>query len=578
MLRSSRILVLIATLVVPAALAAQDAPAYRPVTQERLLEPEPENWLMYRRTYDGWGYSPLEQIDTSNVASLAPLWTFSTSANEGHQSPPIVNDGIMFITTPGSRIIALDARTGNSLWRYVRDLPEDLQQMHPTNRGVALWQDKVYVATVDAFVVALEATTGEVVWEKAVEDYSVGYYMTMAPLAINGKIMVGVSGGEWGIRGFVTALDAESGDEVWKTYTIPGPGERGHKSWPGETWRTGGAPVWVTGTYDPKLNLTYWGTGNGGPWMGDARPGDNLYATSVIALDADSGKLRGHHQYHWNGSWDWDEVDPPMLLDVKRGGRTRKALVHPGRNGYLWILERKKKSIGFIDATAYVYQNAFASIDAKTGRPSYDPEHTPGTGKSALTCPGVAGGKNWPPAAYNPKTGLLYIPANENTCSTLEGEEVEYRPGRVFTGCCPRLPSGSGGRSSLREGWDHIGELQAWDLNAGKKVWTTEFELQLWGPVLTTGGGLVFMGGTGDRYFRAFDATTGDILWRQRTNSGITGVPSSYEIDGTQYVAVQSGWGVDAQRGMRGIDRFLGTKTYIPFGGVLWVFALPEAD
>ena len=203
----------------------------------------------------------------------------------------------------------------------------------------------------------------------------------------------------------------------------------------------------------------------------------------------------------------------------------------------------------------YVYQNAFTSIDAKTGRPSYDPEHTPGTGKPALFCPGVSGGKNWPPAAYNPKTGLLYIPANENTCATLEGEEVEYRPGRVFTGCCPRAP---GGRFSLREGWDHIGELQAWDLNAGKKVWTQEFERQLWGPVLTTGGGLVFMGGTGDRYFRAFDATTGDILWRQRTNSGITGVPSSYEIDGTQYVAVQSGWGVDAQRGTRVIDRFLG--------------------
>ena len=555
---------------VASSLVAAEAPAYRPVTQKRLLAPEPENWLMYRRTYDGWGYSPLEQIDTSNVASLQPLWTFSTGANEGHQSPPIVNDGIMFITTPGSRIIALDTRTGNPLWRYVHELPEDLQQMHPTNRGVALWADKVYIATVDAQVVALDAATGEVVWEKAVEDYSVGYYMTMAPLAVDGKIMVGVSGGEWGIRGFVTALDADSGDEVWKTYTIPGPGEPGNESWPGDTWRTGGAPVWVTGTYDPKLNLTYWGTGNGGPWMGDTRPGDNLYATSVIALDADTGKLRGHHQYHQNGSWDWDEVDPPILMDVKRDGRTRKALVHPGRNGYLWILERKKKSIGFIDAAPYVYQDAFTSIDPKSGRPSYDPDHTPGTGKEVTFCPSLSGGKNWPPAAYNPKTGLLYIPANENTCTTMEGEEVEYVPGRTFTGV--------EGKMWLRDGWDHVGELQAWDVDAGKKVWTQEFDLQLWGPVLTTGGGLVFMGGTGDRFFRAFDAKTGEILWKQRTNSGITGVPSSYEIDGVQYVAVQSGWGVDAQRNTRGINRFLGTSTYIPVGGVLWVFALPGSD
>ena len=206
--------------------AAQERP-YRPVTQERLTSPAPANWLMYRRTYDGWGYSPLDRIDTSNVGSLAPAWTFSTSINEGHQSPPIVNDGTLFITTPGSRVLALDARTGELVWRFVPELPEDLQQMHPTNRGVALWGDKVFVATVDARLIALDARTGNVAWETAVEDYSAGYYMTLAPLAVEGKVMVGVSGGEWGIRGFVAAYGADTGDELWKTYTIPGPGEPG---------------------------------------------------------------------------------------------------------------------------------------------------------------------------------------------------------------------------------------------------------------------------------------------------------------------------------------------------------------
>ena len=429
--------------------AAQERP-YRPVTQERLASPAPANWLMYRRTYDGWGYSPLDRIDTSNVASLAPAWTFSTSINEGHQSPPIVNEGTLFITTPGSRVLALDARTGELLWRFVPELPEDLQQMHPTNRGVALWGDKVFVATVDARLIALDARTGNVAWETAVEDYSAGYYMTLAPLAVEGKVMVGVSGGEWGIRGFVAAYGADTGDELWKTYTIPGPGEPGHDSWPGDTWRTGGVPVWVTGTYDPELRLTYWGTGNGGPWMGDARPGDNLYATSVLALDVDTGELKAHHQYHWNDSWDWDEVDSPLLIDVERDGRTRKALVHPGRNAYLWVLERSADSIDFLDATRFVYQDVFTSIDPETGRPEYDPAKTPATGAGAVFCPSWSGGKNWPPAAYNPNTKLLYIPANEYTCSYLEGVEDEYRPGRTFMGMEGRFRVARGRRSLRR--------------------------------------------------------------------------------------------------------------------------------
>jgi len=550
---------------------AQSIESYRPVTDQRLLSPEPENWLMYRRTYDGWGYSPLGQIHTGNVKKLAPLWCFSTGVVEGHQSPPLVNNGVMFITTPQNQVLALDARKGDLLWRYRRELPEDLSQMHPTNRGVGLYQDRLYIATVDAHLVALDARSGEVVWDVAVEDYRKGYYMTLAPLVVGGKVMVGGSGGEFGIRGFVQAFDARSGESLWKTYTIPAPGEPGSESWPGETWRTGGAPVWITGNFDPALNLTYWGTGNGGPWMGDARPADNLYTSSVIALDADTGRLRGYHQYHWNDSWDWDEVSTPLLIDVPRDGRTIKALVHPGRNGYLWLLERSENAISFVDAKPFVRQNVFTRLDPKTGRPEYAAEHKPGTGRRTRFCPSLWGGKNWPPAAYNPQTGYLYIPANENLCQLMEGEKATYRPGHPFMGVNRKEST-----TWLYEGAEHIGELQAWDLSAMQKVWTHKFEAQNWGPVLTTAGGLVFMGGTNDRYFRAFDGKTGELLWQQRTNSGVTGVPVAYAVDGVQYVAVQSGWGVDAQRMQGAIDGITGRRTDVPQGGVVWVFALRE--
>lgn len=549
-----------------------DRPAYSPVTDQRLENPEQRNWLMYRGTYDSQGYSRLDQINAKNVQKLNPVWTFSTGMREAHQAPPIVNDGYMYIATPHNHVLALDARSGELLWRYERELPEDLIQMHPTNRGVALHGNRVYLATADAFLVALNARTGEVEWEQEVEDYTSGYYMTLAPLAARGKIMVGVSGGEFGIRGFVAAFDAETGKPAWKSYTIPGPGEPGNESWPGETWKTGGVPVWITGSYDAKLKLAYWGTGNGGPWMGDARPGDNLYATSVIALDVDTGKIRAHHQYHWNDSWDWDEVSAPLLLDFKRGDKNIKGLVHPGRNGYLWFLERSADGIGFIDALPYVKQDVFKSIDPLTGRPEYNLERKPQTGKVTTYCPSSWGGKDWPPAAYNPQTHLLYIPANDNVCGRLKGEEAEYREGQLYMG------------AALEEfelvlhedASQYIGELQAWNVDTAQKVWSVKFKSHNWGPVLTTAGNLVFAGGTNDRYFRAFDARSGKLLWQQRTNSGVIGVPVSYAIDGVQYIAVQSGYGVDAEREQTLLNLSQGTATYVPQGGVLWVFALDK--
>ncbi len=556
---------------------------YNPVTDARLANPEPHNWLSWRGNYEGWGHSPLSQINADNVKDLVPVWSFSTGVTEGHQAPPMVNDGMMFVSTPQNQVIALDAATGTEIWRYVRELPEDLTQLHPTNRGVALYGDKVYMATVDAGVVALDAKTGQVVWDKIVGDYTEGFYSTLSLLAARGKIVTGMSGGEYGIRGYIVALDAETGAEAWKTYTIPGPGEPGHDTWKGDSWKTGGGSVWMQGNYDAESQLAYFGTGNGGPWMPDTRPGDNLYTTSVIALDINTGEIKGHHQYHWNDAWDWDEVSAPLLIDFERGGQKTKGLIHAGRNGYLWSLERTAEGpINFVAADKYVIQNAFESIDPETGRPSYVEARTPGTNKSVTFCPSLWGGKDWPPEAYNPDTGLFYIPAHENLCSEFGGVPIEERePGELYIGVPIDVIL-----SSLRfhESVDTskpvpIGKLQAWDLNKGEKVWEHDFhDTPYWGPILSTGGNLLFTGGTNDRKFRALNAANGDLLWEYPTNSGVTAVPSSYEVDGTQYIAVQSGWGVDAER-MQGMLKDMlpeGRVPDVPQGGVIWVFALKK--
>ena len=553
--------------------AQQKMPEYSPVTDERLLKPEPHNWLQIRGGYDGTGYSPLDKINTGNVKRLVPVWSYSTGQLEGHQAPPIVNNGVMFISTPRNQVLALNAKTGQQIWRYQREFAEDVNHPHPTNRGVALYRDKVYLATMDAFVVCLDARTGKLVWETKLAENKANYYFTLAPLIAKGKVMVGSSGAEYGIRGFVAAVDAETGKEVWRTHTVPAPGEPGSDTWQGDHWKSGGGSVWVTGNYDPKLGLAYFGTGNPGPWPADAHPGDNLYTTSVIALDVETGKIRGHHQYHWNDNWDWDEVSTPLLFDVKRNGRTFPALVHPGRNGYLWLLERKQDSIGFIDAKPFVKQEVFTAIDPKTGRPSYNMDKRLLVGKEVTFCPSHWGGKDWPPAAYNPKTNLLYIPAHENLCVTLAGEAkiAPYQPGKRYVGT-----DASKTRLFPREGAKYIGEVQAWDMNTGKKVWSYPYpDMDInWGPVLTTAGGLVFTAGSQDRKFRALDGRTGKLLWEFVTNSGITAMPASYMVDGVQYIAVQSGWGVDAQKMTGRLNDSMNRKIQVPQGGVVWVFAV----
>jgi alcohol dehydrogenase (cytochrome c) len=542
---------------------------YVAVTTERLKRPDAGDWLMLRGTYDGWGYSPLAQITPQNASRLQPMWVFATGATNGHEAPALVNRGVMFVSTPGNQVIALDAAKGAVLWRYRRPLPEDAIVQHPTSRGVALYGDKVFFAAGEAALVALDARTGEEVWTAEVADNYSGYYMTLAPLIAGGKVIVGASGGERGIRGFVAAYDLDTGEQAWKTYTVPAPGEPGSDTWPpGDEWKTGGASIWVTGTYDPDTNLTFWGTGNGGPWMGDKRPGDNLYTSSTVAIDAATGAIKGHFQYHPNDSWDWDEVSPPILVDFTRGGRTVKGLIDAARNGYLWFLERTAGRINFVDAKPFVKQNVFRSVDGRTGRPDVDPDRKPGTGKSANFCPSHWGGKNWPPIAFSPKTRLIYIPANENVCGEMIGSEVTYTSGRTYMGATNRI--------YLAPGADHIGEIQAWNVDTGARVWTHPFPKSAnWGPTLATGGGLVFAGGTNDRLFRALDASTGAVVWEFPTNSGVIGQPSSFIIDGRQYVAVQSGWGIDARSMQARFNRlFPGEYPEVPEGGAIWVFAM----
>ncbi len=557
---------------------AQELPApvpavlqnYQPVTVERLKNPEAGDWLMIRRTYNGWGYSPLNQINTQNVSKLRPVWGFSTGETRGHESAPIVNNGVMFISTPNNQVIAIEAKTGNVLWRYRRPRPNGASVPHETNRGVALYSDKVYYAAGEAVLVALDAKTGKEVWTATIANNKAGYYTTLAPLVGGGKVMVGASGGERGIRGFVAGFDPETGKELWRTYTVPAPGEPGSETWPkGDQWKTGGAPIWVTGNYDPETNLAFWGTGNGGPWPGDQRPGDNLYTSSTLAIDVATGKIKGHFQYHPNDSWDWDEVSPPILVDYQRGGRTIKGLIDAARDGYLWFLERSSGPIRFVEGKPYVNQNVFLRLDPETGRPEIDPAHKPGTGKRADFCPNTAGGKNWPPIAFSPQTRMIYIPANNNLCGVYTGIEVQYVPGERFVG-------NSDQRTTMKPGADHFGEVQAWSVDTGQLVWTHKYaKSPNWGGMLTTAGGLVFSGGTNDRKIHAFDAANGKLLWEFPTNSGILAPPTSFVVDGKQYIAVHSGWGVDSAGMQRNLDRlFPGQYPEVPEGGSVWVFAL----
>jgi alcohol dehydrogenase (cytochrome c) len=565
-----------------AALACGSAGAaddYKPVTTQRLVNPEPGNWLLTKGNYAGWSYTPLEQINASNVKKLRPVWSASTGVLSGHEAPAIVNGDYMFVATPFNQVIAYESKTGRVRWKYQRELPEGFGALHRTNRGVALYGDKVFVGSNDCWLSALDAKTGKLAWEQKVCDWEKeSAYITSAPLVVKGKVIIGPSGGEFGVRGFLKAYDAETGKLEWTRYGVPGPGEAGFETWPQEgewknAWKNGGGTMWMPGNYDAKNDVIYWGVGNGAPWLGDQRPGDNLYLASVISLNPDSGNIQGHFQYHWNDSWDWAGMNAPTLIERKKDGKTSLGMISAQRNGRLYWLDRDTKGkITYEKSEPYVTNTVFASVDPKTGRPTYNDDGKPATGKTKTYCPSLWGGKDWPYEAYNPKTGMLYVPYNDNHCLTLTGMVQPIRPGQWSAGVdINRLDL------SVKKGFDHIGGIQAWSVEGGKLAWQQKYA-KSWnfGSILTTGSGLIFSGGTNDRKFRAHDAKTGKLLWEFATPSGIISPPSSFQIDGKQYIAVVSGFGVDAQWIQGKMADIDGWEKAVPEGGSVWVFALED--
>jgi alcohol dehydrogenase (cytochrome c) len=565
--------------VVPNICAAQGPGDYKPVTHERLVNPEPDNWLLTKGNYAGWSYSPLNQINAGNVAKLRPVWSAATNVGSGHEAPAIVNGRYMFVATPYNQVLAFDSKTGELLWRYRRELPEGFGALHMTNRGVALWSDKVYVGSVDCMLSALDAKTGKKVWETQVCDWKTGNaYITSAPVVVNGKVMIGPSGGEFGVRGFLKAFDAETGKKLWTRYAIPAPGEPGSETWPQEgrwkdAWKTGGATMWMPGNYDAKNDVLYWGVGNGSPWIGDQRPGDNLYVASVLAMNPNDGAIKSYFQYHWNDSWDWAGMNAPTLVDFNRDGQKVPGLISAQRNGYMFWLDRDTNGrIQYKKSVPYVKNNVFKSVDPKTGRPTYNEDAKPSTGKLAMYCPSLWGGKDWPYEAYSPNTGMLYVPFNDNHCMKFTGIVQPVAPGQWSAGV-----EMTDIKLVIEKDFPYIGGIQAWSVDGGKENWRNTYP-KSWnfGSILATAGDIIFAGGTNDRYFRAYDAKSGKMLWEFPTPSGIISPPSSFAIDGKQYIAVVAGWGVDVAIIQGMMHEQFGWEKALPEGGSVWVFALGD--
>ena len=534
------------------------ASAQVPFERLRGAADEPQNWLTYSGGYFSQRYSELDQIAPDNVGDLELQWVYQTPVMGPWQATPIVVDGVMYLTQRPNDIVALDARTGRVYWIYRHPTsPDHLACCGANNRGVAVLGDKVFMATLDAHVVAIDATTGTELWSVEVADMRVAYAFTLAPLAVDGKIIVGTTGGDQGIRGFIAALDAETGEEVWRFYTIPGPGEPGHETWEPcppnpetycdpEAWKHGGAAAWLTGSYDPELNLIYWGTGNPGPDYNRAqRPGDNLYSCSVVALDADTGELRWHFQFTPADPYDYDSVQVPVLADITRNNVEFKVMLWANRNGFYYVLDRATGR--FLTGLPFVSLNWAEGLD-DSGRPVETPQ-PPGE----PTYPGLLGATNWYSPAYNPRTELFYVPAWEGYASVFAGVPQEYVPGRSFTGRTvegfprtyspvPDAPVLPFTRGPINDWTDESGQgaILAMDALTGEQRWKFELTDVITSGILTTGSDLLFTG-LRSGYFQAHDAGTGDLLWKASLGAQITNGPMTYEVDGRQYVAVISG-------------------------------------
>jgi len=506
-----------------------------PVTYERLLNPakEPGNWLMYGGDYKSHHYSTLGQITAENVHKLRAKWIFQMHRTKV-ETTPIVLDGVMYVTRPQSDVIALDAETGRALWSYEHKLSGRVYTCcGEVNRGVAILGTTLYLTTLDAKLIALDARSGRVLWRKDLGDPAMNYTATGAPLAVKDKIIVGIAGAEGGIRGFLDAYDAKTGDRVWRLWTIPAPGEPGNETWGGDAWKHGGASTWITGSYDPELNLLYWGTGNPGPdYNGDVRPGDNLYSCSLLAVDLDTGKLRWHFQFTPHDTRDYDATQVPVLLDSSFKGQKRKLVVLSSRNGFHYVLDRVSGE--FLLAKKYVQVTWAKEIDAK-GRPVLNTDQVvdPTPEGNDTIFPGVDGGNNWMSPSYHPGTGLLYFNAREERRRFFKTDAPEFRPGEAFFG------GGGGGGARFRpeESW---GRLVAMVPETGEIRWEKRILAPPWAGTLATAGNVVFTATPAGNFY-AVDARDGKELWHFNGGDRVFASPITFLSRGKQLVALPIG-------------------------------------
>jgi alcohol dehydrogenase (cytochrome c) len=530
----------------------------------------------------GQRFSPLTDINTKNVSRLVPAWSFSFGGEKqrGQESQPVIHDGKMFVTASYSRIYALDAKTGEKLWKYEHRLPEGIMPCcDVVNRGAALFDNLVIFSTLDAQLIALDQKTGDVVWKEKIDDYAAGYSNTAAPLIAKGLVLTGVSGGEFGIVGRVEARDAKTGQLVWLRPTVEGhmgykydkegkQVENGisgttNKTWPGDTWKTGGASTWMGGTYDPKTGLAYFGTGNPAPWNSHLRPGDNLFSTSTVAVDIATGQIKWHYQSTPNDGWDFDGSNEFVTFDMdgkRLGGKA-------DRNGFFYVVNAENGKLE--NAFPFVKKITWATgIDLKTGRPNFVDANRPGDptkadgkkGKTVFAAPAFLGAKNQQPMAYSPKTNLFYVPANEWGMD-IWNEPISYKKGAAYLGA---------GFTIKTINDDYIGALRAMDPKTGKIVWENKNSAPLWGGVMTTAGDLVFYG-TPEGFLKAVDARTGKELWKFQTGSGVVAPPVTWKEGNDQFVAVVSGWGGAVPLWGGDVAKKV---NFLEQGGSVWVFKL----
>ena len=533
-------------------------------------------WDVYGGDNANTRYSTLNQINATNVGRLKVAWALQLGSLRSQESTPILVGDLLYVTSSHGpkNVFAADARTGEVKWRYSPEVPAGIEQYaccDVNNRGVAHANGKIFVGRLDGHLVALDAKTGKELWKSQVIDHTGGSVITSPPIVVKNLVITGFGGGEYGVRGYITAFDQATGREVWKLYTVPGPGEPGNDTWKGDSWKFGGGVAWHIGSYDPALNLLYYGTSNPSPWGAAIRGNDssnidpysNLYTASTLAINPDTGKIVWHYQTTPHDAWDYDGVNELVLVDLDIKGQKTPVALKADRNGFFYVLDRRNGKL--LSAEKFVDLNWAKSIDMTTGRPVENADKRPRLGfKAKDICPNLIGGKNWMPMSYSFQTGLVYLPTM-NLCMDLEGTQPQYKRGAFYLAVEFDLgKSGPGG---------HLGEVMAWDPVKQQKVWGNKDELLFMGGMLSTAGGLVFHGDL-KGWFKALDARTGRTLWQFQTGSGVSAAPMTYELGGKQYLAVVSGrtFAIPAFFGPIG-EKMVAASAE---GGTLFVFELPS--